>query len=205
MYFSYRLARSAKRRSYLFAITIFILAVSLFSTVPDFPPLYILTYILFFPLSFPFYTLLEFTRIFVNDLPKHVTYRGVRFLTVDITVKSSLEYDIYSLHGLITAFSLFLLVNILGALLGYWIGKKHRIQRGDWWKALFGFAGSACLGVTFILWRALGYDVAVVLLGFGIIFFEIVYLSFIVDRISIMAERAHTQKEGNRCARKKAR
>jgi len=117
-----------------------------------------------------------------------IPHGGIRFSTIDVT------YTIYStpnLGGLdvIKAFSFFLFVNILGALLGYWISKKYRIQllSRKWWTAIRIF----CAGLLFMpynlvvawfyLFRFLSYAWYTCLFGFGIILLEIILLSLLID------------------------
>ena len=188
MYLLYRLARSTNLKSYIPKITVFILAVSLLSTLF---PVSIYTFLFTFPvtfLSWPAYSWVSSEKIFdENFIPHWVKHRGIRFLAV------SVEYDLR------TTFSFFLFVNILGALLGYWIGKKHRIQllNRKWWPVI----GVVCAGFWFTpfilpsyLWlypvgRFLGYA-WFYLPGFGIILLETILLSLLMD-----ARKRHPKKK----------
>lgn len=82
----------------------------------------------------------------------------------------------------IVPFSFFLLVNILGAHLGYWVGKKYEIQFGDGWKVLCGFAGVVCIGVSFIVPNALYELFGITLSGLGFVLFETIFLSWLIER-----------------------
>ena len=115
-------------------------------------------------------------------------YRGISFSTIDIVSIPRWEYhdgvwsardDLSALEESIIAFQFFLLVNILGALLGYLIGKKHRFS-GDGWIILWGFAGIVCLGVSLILVRP-PKRAGMVLLGSGIISLETIIFSWLIE------------------------
>jgi len=197
MYLLYRLARSAKLRSCMHMVTVFILAVSFFSAFPTFLAFVFSPFGLGFPflfagfylfgfLSFPFYALIGSTRIFENYLPHYVWYYELRFLTIDIT-SSNFSYSSY-LTECISYFPFFLFVNILGAHLGYWIGKKHRIQLfgSKRWKTFWGL-----VGVTLIMGTLLSaYSVPGLvyanervwgaLFGFGVILVETIFFSWLI-------------------------
>jgi hypothetical protein len=93
----------------------------------------------------------------------------------------------------VTAFSLSLLVNVSGALVGYWIGKKHRIQLFDskWWRIFWGLVGVTLVagiavpvlsvpGLTYAIdWR-LGYA----LIGLGIILLETISFPWLMHACS---------------------
>ena len=157
MYLLYRLSRSAKLESYMPEIAVFVIAVSLISAVPLLLGYYV--FLLLFPLifflrplggclyyiflgsftflSFPFYA--WHYEVFDSSGSMGERHLAIRFLTTDI---ASSDGGI----GFIAPFSFFLLVNSLGAHLGYWVGKKYEIQFGDGWKVLCGFAGVVCIG-----------------------------------------------------------
>ncbi len=125
MYLLYRLARSAKLRSYMPIVPVLILVVSV---LPAIFPLTIMiggTWPVTF-LSFPFFASMGETRIFENYLPHHIWHYTFQFLGLTITY-SNFSPSSY-LTECIRHFPFFLVVNILGALLGYWIGKKHRVR-----------------------------------------------------------------------------
>lgn len=194
MYLLYRLARGAKLESYMPEIAVFVIAVSLISAVPLllgycvflllFPLIFFLLplggclYYIFLGsftfLSFPFYA--WHYEVFDSSGSMGEWHLAIRFLTTDIA--SSPDGGI----GFIAPFSFFLLVNILGAHLGYWVGKKYEIQFGDGWKVLCGFAGVVCIGVSFIVPHALYERVGVVLSGLGFVLFETIFLSWLIER-----------------------
>ena len=125
MYLLYRLARSAKLRSYMPIVAVLILVVSVLPAI--FPVTLVIgvTWPVTF-LSFPFYASMGYTRIFENYLPHHIWYYKLQFL--GLTITSSNFSPSSALTECIRHFPFFLVVNILGALLGYWIGKKHRVR-----------------------------------------------------------------------------
>jgi hypothetical protein len=125
MYLLYRLARTAKLRSYMPMVAGFILVVSLLPAILPVTLVIQVTWPVTF-LSFPFFASMGYTRIFENDLPRHIWYYKLQFLVLDIT--SSNFSPSSALTECIRHFPFFLVVNILGALLGYWIGKKRRVR-----------------------------------------------------------------------------
>ena len=97
IYLLYRYARSAKPKSYILEITLFIIVISLFST--NFPVTQ------FFILTFPFNFLSWPTYSWYLELPapeslrqydiyrfNFIPYRGISFLTLDVTSTPSWEY-----------------------------------------------------------------------------------------------------------------
>jgi len=181
-------------------VTVFILAVSFFSAVPTFLAFifsafglrmpaaffYFGGFFLFGFLSFPFYASIDYTRIFENYLSHNVWYYKLRFLTIDIT-SSNFSPSSY-LTECISHFPFFLVVNILGALAGYWIGKKHRIQLfgSKWWKIFWGLVGVTLIMDTVLpLYFAPGLVNAnpfvwFILFGFAIILVETIFLSWLI-------------------------
>jgi hypothetical protein len=185
MYLLYRLARSAKLESYMPEIAVFVIAVSLISAVPFLVPLFFLLlplgwclfYIFlgsFMFLSFPFYA--GYYEVFDSSGSMGEWHFAIRFLTTNIT--SSPDGGI----GFVVPFAFFLLVNILGAHLGYWLGKKYEIQFGDGWKVLCGFAGVVCIGVSFIVSHALYERVGITIFGLGFVLFETIFLSWLIEK-----------------------
>ncbi len=123
-YLMYRLARSARLKWYILIVTLFIIVISYASAF----------YFWGMFISFPFYSWWTYTRILENDQFHSISYYGIRFLLVDITQAPYSEtlpggtFVSHNHHHHIIAFSFFLAVNTVGALLGYWMGKKYRIQ-----------------------------------------------------------------------------
>lgn len=173
-------------------IAVFVIAVSLISAVPFLEIFFFLLFplIFFLPLlglwlcyilrvsfaflSFPFYA--WHYEVFDSYGSMGEWHFAIRFLTTDIV--SSPDWGI----EFIAPFSFFLLVNILGAHLGYWVGKKYEIQFGDGWKVLCGFAGVVCIGVSFIVSHALYERVGITLFGLGFVLFETIFLSWLIER-----------------------
>jgi len=208
-YLLYRYARSSKSWSYLFDIGFFVILVSLASAV------YPLTQLgFFFPLSFisfPFY-------FWVGELPAPVWlspelrqshpwlyYHSVRFLTVDLNLTPDWElsggqiiehtpWSNYS-SALATAFAIFLLVNFLGGILGYVIGRKHEftVMSEERW-AIAGVTSYAA-GFALLLGSAfppsgtrtqamqIAGIVSIPFLEFGIIVLGVLAFSILIDYV----------------------
>jgi len=189
MYASYRLARSAmSRRYFLFRLITsgFIVLFSGFSAIS--PVTYFwfpLSIILFFPLvfpSFPFYSWHD--ELWLGEPRYWTDFRGIRFLTIDLGSTPSTTYSEYwNFIGF--AFSFFLFFNIMGAWLGYWIGKNYRIQNlARWWmKNNFrAIVGVVCLTTGFGL-LFIDERVGLALSGFGTILLETIILSKLVTPV----------------------
>ena len=195
MYLLYRYARSAKLRSYVLEITLFILAISLFSTNFPVNQFFILTFPFNF-LSWPAYSwylkfcapesLIQYDIYRFNFIP----YRGTSFLTIDVTSTPSWEYhdgslisnDLWSLEQSVNTFLFFLLVNILGAFLGYWIGKNHELPHfSDKWWIVVGATGLACMGFPFMFGLSLGVKATIALFGVGTILLETILLTMLIE------------------------
>jgi hypothetical protein len=194
-YLLYRYARSAKPKSYILEITLFIIVISLFST--DFPVTQ------FFILTFPFNFLSWPTYSWYLELPapesliqydiyrfNFIPYRGISFLTLDVTSTPSWEYrdgslisnNLWSLEQSVNTFSFFLLVNILGAFLGYWIGKNHELPHfSDKWWIVVGAAVIACMGLPFIFGFLLGVKASIALFAVGTILLETILLTMLIE------------------------
>lgn len=201
MYLLYRFARSEASRSYVFDIGLFFVLVSLVCAI--FP---VTEFVFFWPfslLSFPFYFWVGELRApvavrevlpWVNWLP----YHSVRFLSFDLNLTPDWElsgngvstYSAFQNYGnaLVVAFSVLLLVNVLGGVVGYVVGKKCRVSglSEERWLAvgivsvvLSYFLGIVAAQVS----DAAGLFVAVMFSGFGAVVLEIVALSFLVDYV----------------------
>jgi len=112
-------------------------------------------------------------------------HRGISFLAVDIIHSTEVSWgDFFPF----VPFPFFLFVNILGALLGYWIGTKYRIQffNSKWWKVLWGLIGiiSVGLGFVFGVLPFYGEDFGVALFGFGVSLLETTILSYLMNNWS---------------------
>jgi hypothetical protein len=183
MYLLYRLARSAKLRSYMPKIAVFILVVSVLPVLFGVSlwviivfPLYLFSF-----LAWPATFLIDFLyRPQVGSMHVEPKYT-ILFLTGQF---ETLSWDEY----FAVAFSLSLFVNVLGALVGYWVGKKHRIQLfgSKRWKTFWGLVGVTLIMAPFLsLFSApdLVYansDVWGTLFGFGIILLETTFFSWLI-------------------------
>ena len=115
MFLSFHLVRKVSSRDYVQLTTILILVFSLFSMI--------------LPLSFPFYTLLKMTLI-------PMRFYMLYFLTFKISESvfwinlagTSVFIQRYFLMFLLY-YLFFLSVNIVGAIIGYWIGKSAILER----------------------------------------------------------------------------
>jgi hypothetical protein len=179
-YLLYRLAGSAKLRSHMPKITVFILVVSLL------PVIFPLTFMIgaTWPVTFlswpalfmvdPFHRIREYIPETDEWDIQHATYHETFFLTTKI---ATLDWQKF----FVTAFSLSLLVNVSSALVGYWVGKKHRIQLFDskWWRIFWGLVGVTLIAGIVVpvlsvpdLTYAIDWHIGYTLIGFGIILLE---------------------------------
>ena len=146
MYVSYHLANRNKI-TYVLSMVVFVVLVSFLSTIL---PLDAIGVYLFFPFlcwSFPFYAYI--TPIFSLEQYYWVDFYKIRFLTVDLTPAFSLGTGLsYRWFPLDIAIPIFLLVNVVGALLGYGLSRITRIR--EWgtnrtWKLAGLILGAAFL------------------------------------------------------------
>jgi len=115
IYASYRWAKS---KHYLIKMAVFIVLASLLST----------TFSYFFVLSFPFYSASS-----IGDAPPELFFYEVRLAIFGVIYPSeSLSFSVSPYHF---AILLFMLVNSLGAGLGYLINKKNIIPESHGWKS----------------------------------------------------------------------
>jgi hypothetical protein len=192
-YLLYRLAGSAKLRSHMLKITVFVLVVSLLPVI--FPVTFIIgvtwpVTFLSWPALFmvdPFYRIIEYVPETDEWDIQHATYHETFFLTTKIVTLDWQEF-------FFTAFSLSLLVNVSGALVGYWVGKKHRIQffHSKWWRIFWGLVGVALIAGIVVpvlavpdLAYVIGWHLGYTLIGFGIILLETISLSWLKNFILI--------------------
>jgi len=185
MYLLYRLARSAKLKSYMPMVTVFILAVSVLPVI--FPVTFMIgatwpVNFLSWPALFmvdPFHRIIEYIPETDEWDIQHATYHETFFLTAKIT---TLDWQ----NFLVMAFSLSLLVNVLGALVGYWVGKKHSIQLfgSKRWRIFWGLVGVTLIAGIVVpllsvpnLGYAIDYHLGYTLIGFGILLLETIFFS----------------------------
>jgi hypothetical protein len=125
---SFLLARKSTGKFHLLLMTILLILVSFFSLgLPSFVSSYQrydLKYPL--PLSFPFYASLYHTRGFELILNHAIRY-SLGFLGFEI-VGSWLPFTLWEL---LPFYSLFLLANITGAIIGYWRGKSTVLENSS--------------------------------------------------------------------------
>jgi len=122
-------------------------------------PLLLLTF-----LSFPALFMMHWGRTYGTEPLRTVTAYRAYFFTIEISTFDALEY-------FVIAFSLSLFINILGALFGYLVGKKLKIQffHHKRWNTLWGLVGIVCI--------ILGAGISFYLIGFGILLLETIILS----------------------------
>ncbi len=129
----------------------------------------------------PFYRVIEYIPEIDEWNIEHATYHEVYFPRMKVVT-------LYWHEFFVIAFSLSLFVNVLGASVGYWIGKKHRIQffGSKCWKVLWGFVGVTLVaGVAMLLLfvpgltYAIDWHIGYTLIGFGIILLETIFFSFL--------------------------
>jgi len=144
-FLSFVLARKFKGRKYAIFVFVTIVVVSFFSafgwiTIRQYEefPLRTTEYYRLHPvpLSFPFYastslhlpiTLLNYPPVLrLFDLTK-IIYR-INFLTLEIISINTL-YSSFTFGIAPSCYSFFLVVNIIGAVVGYWIGKSTILER----------------------------------------------------------------------------
>ena len=131
LFLSFILSRRLGSKAYVVLMIVGIVLVSFFSTVgigkaetynstyyftPNFP----------IPLSFPFYALIDTTMIFIRppDLPPLRGYCPIYFVTAEIG-----EFVFPLGSGLfLLIYSFFMLVNIIGVIIGYWISKSAALE-----------------------------------------------------------------------------
>ncbi len=166
---SYLWAKELSKEDYILTIAVFIILISLLPAIIGITmnPFWLI-YFPFTFLSFPFYAYSESVAWIRNV--------RIRFLTIDLM--NPLPFD---LGTLLVAFPFFLLVNVLGALLGYWMGKKLVMEffGGRLWTVFFGFVGISSIGLSFLL-AGLG-DIGEIawatFFGFGTFLLEAIFLS----------------------------
>jgi len=151
MYLSFRLSSESERRLpiYLLLETVFIVVLSLLSTFVCLLWLWILFLYPFWLVSFPFFSTPE---LLLGDHGPLVGY-DVNFFGLKIVSVCP--------HNLVYGLSLYLLINILGAIIGYLINRLLRDRSLEW--NLFDFffrtgilSFLVCYGITWLGWFALG-------------------------------------------------
>jgi hypothetical protein len=130
LYVSFRLSSifEHERVSYVLLMAGFIVVASFLSTFVSVLWLWLLVLYPFWLVSFPFSS--TAIRTSVNGGRMNVTGYNINFLGIQIASISPQSISVYG-------FSFFLLVNLIGAMLGYWINKKLLEESFSW--KLFNF------------------------------------------------------------------
>jgi len=144
MFISFLLARRFKGKVYVLLMTIVLILVSLFSI--GFPSVWRSTggdtiwrlNLPAIPLSFPFHISISrplMIRLHDIPIPEHFwlhplppTYE-IRLCFLTIQIWSNLDWWLLTSQDIILLVSSFLLINITGAILGYWISKTTFIDK----------------------------------------------------------------------------
>jgi len=185
MYASYLWANRSKK-TYVLRITVFILLSSFFSAYIPGGSAYFLFFIFFWHpfyyasvLSFPFYLLkheMNFHHLYYEN-----SFHSIHFLTVNITSTPASGSPGFN-QQLLLDFSFFLSVNLVGALLGYLIAKKYRIQffNNKWGIISCLSTAIACLAGSLLSGLIFREIVGVTLLGAGIFLLDIILFKTLV-------------------------
>lgn len=208
MYLLYRYARSGRSKSYLFDIGVFVVLISLFSVF--FPVTGFLFVLSLF--CFPFYFWageLAAPSSLGLDLSSRypwLHYHSVRFLVFDLNLTPDwelsggqiTEYSVWSNYnnGLLIAFSVFFLVNVLGGALGYVIGRRREVAVMS--EERWAIVGIACMAAAFVLllesvfplsgartsWMQVAGALAFFSFAVGVVVLGALVLSFLVDHVT---------------------
>ncbi len=194
MYASYQLANRNKI-TYVLSIVVFVLLISFLSVILPLNMIGAFVFLPFFCWSFPFYSYIESVNL--GDPRYWVDFYKIRFLTVDLT--SALPFGSgswYQRLPLDTVIPVFLLVNIVGALLGFGLSRITRIR--EWGNNRTWKLAGLILGVAFLMigwWLTASNSRIVVngrivrptglyfMDGFAIFLFGIIVLLIVVGKI----------------------
>jgi len=153
MYMSFRLSSDLEyeRVSYVLLIAGFIIVASFLSTFVSVLGIWLLQLYPFLLVSFPFFSTAPRTRVGVHAYP--VTGYNINFFGIEIVSISPQNITVYG-------FSFFLLINLVGAMLGYWINKK--LFDETFKRKLFNFffrsgilSFLVCYGILWLDWMAI--------------------------------------------------
>jgi len=208
-YLSYRLVGSVSPSSQMFVMMFFTVVfsgLSAFFPASEWMFLFMIPFVSFFPVvSFPFYSwvieLAASEALRQRDI-YWIYHRGLSFLTAEIASIPEVEiqngvllrHDLLREQLVVHAFTFFLIFNILGALLGYWIGKKYEIKffSTKRWLALCGLVGVCILALGFVVYAVipkppyplpLSYKLRGIIIWGGMYFcFDIIFLEILVLR-----------------------
>ncbi len=209
MYASYLWANRSKK-TYVLRIAVFILLSSFFSAYFPGSHAHFMFFIFFLHplfyapfLSFPFY-------LFKHEMNSHHLYyensfHSIRFLMVNITSTPASGPPGFN-QQLLLDFSFFLSVNLVGALLGYLIARKYRIQFfTDKWSIISCLSTAiACLVGSFlvVLIFPVLTRIGVTFLGAGIFLLDVILFKTLVLPITrafaqTLREITKRQKKGS--------
>lgn len=80
------------------------------------------------PLSFPFYTYVY--SYIVTDLVEHMSWRVDAYSLDVLGIRiDSLDLSVMHLEDCLLYYSFFLLINVIGAIVGYWVNKTSFVVR----------------------------------------------------------------------------
>lgn len=207
LYLLYRFARSGRSWGYVFDIGLFVVLISLVSVF--FPVTWFLFVLGFF--SFPFYFWvgeLAAPAWLGSDLVSRypwLHYHSVRFLVFDLNLTPDwelsggqiTEYNLWSNYNnaLVVAFSVFLLVNVFGGVLGFMIGRWREVAVLS--EERWAIVGVACMVASFVFllesvfplsgaqtwWMQVAGVLAFFSFGVGVVVLGVLVLSFLVDYV----------------------
>lgn len=205
MYLLYRYAKSGKSWSYLVEVGLFVVMVSLVSTLFPVTQFVLFTLPMSF-LSFPFYFWFGELRAppELRYTYPWLPYHSVRFLSVDLNLTPDWRLsgggivtgpEFYSDAFVATFLALFL-VNVLGGVFGYFVGRRYEfpVLGEERWvvigvaSVVLAFASGVVVNAVFpsgVNWFVVE-PVLMSVFGFGVIVVEAVLLSFLVG----LAEQA---------------
>jgi len=173
MYAAYHWARISKR-AFALRMAFFIILISFLPAISPFPFGVLLPLPLFVSpvLSFPFYA--YYKKVLVEGY--WVAFSRIRFLGIDITSTPWAGV----LGQLAPVFSFFILINLVGAILGYEINRIRMIR--EWgnskrWNLLGAILGSVFMGAGLGLGNLYDFDRAALFL------FGILVLAIVIGRI----------------------
>lgn len=151
MYVSFRLSSDLEQKSviHVLLMTGFIIVMSFLSTFVSILWLWIILLYPFWLVSFPF---LSTPKLFLGDRG-HLTGYNINFFWMEIVSISPQNVLAYG-------FSFFFLINLVGAMLGYWINKKLSDGSFEWILLNFFFRSGfwsflVCYGILWLDWMAI--------------------------------------------------
>lgn len=203
MYLLYRFARSGESWTYVFDVGLFVVLISLLSALVPVSEFFIFSFPVSF-LSFPFYFWtgdLAAPAALRNSYP-WLPYHSLRFLTVDLNLTPDYAFSgggidtgpQFYTGAVVFAFWVLLLVNVLGGVVGYVVGRRFSFPAWSEGRCLVvGFVSVVVAIVSAMIlanvfptvYLPVAGVVLVVVFGFGAILIGMVLLSFLIG----LAER----------------